>query len=328
MSQLLESLGISDPTLILLGGVVVIVVIFFFTGVQYYVKSRVNIVEQRMHRTLAASSEAAEGRLGAGSYADKQESSFLGNAFRSVGKIARPLDEESMGRLRAQLAHAGFRGDRAVLNYLSLKIFLSLTALGLFLWYLYNREQPLKNYPVYIVGSLLVGFYIPNLVVRHRVEKRQLAIGRALPDALDLLVTCVESGLGIDAATNRVGNEIAMSAPLLSQELLQLGFEIKAGATRGEAFRRMAERTGVEEIRNLSALVVQAERFGTSMAKTLRVMSGGMRTRRMQKAEERAATASVKMTIPLVFCIFPTLLIIILGPAILKMMKIFGTLGK
>ena len=302
------------------------VLVLLVSALRFFFRSRVNVVEQRMRRAVA-SPEQAMAATGAVS-SRNGEGSLIGNSFRVIGKLARPMDEESMGRLKSRLVHAGYRGERAVLNYLAFKIVFAASCLGTLLWYNSTRTTPIENLAIYVAVTVVIGFYIPGLWLSSRIDKRQKELNIALPDALDLLVTCVESGLGLDAAINRVGNEIALGAPLLSNELLQAAFEIQAGAPRGDAFRRMADRTGVEELRNLSALVVQSEKFGTSVAKTLRVMADSMRVRRMQKAEERAATASVKMTLPLVFCIFPTLLIIILGPAIIKMIAIFSGLGK
>ena len=325
MESLLSQLSNPSVIIIALGGLALAVFVSLIAAIRFFLRSRVNVVEERMRRAVA-SADAAVSVAPTSTRGGKD--TVLGSTFRAIGKLAKPMDEESMGRLRSRLAHAGYRGDRAVLNYLSFKILFALSCVGVLLWVNSSRSSPIDNLAIWVAITIIVGFYAPGLWLSMRIDKRQNAINHALPDALDLLVTCVESGLGLDAAVNRVGTEVSLSAPLLSSEMLQAAFEIQAGAQRGDAFRRMADRTGVEELRNLSAMVVQSEKFGTSVAKTLRVMAESMRVRRMQKAEERAATASVKMTLPLVFCIFPTLLIIIVGPAVIKMMKVFSGLGQ
>jgi tight adherence protein C len=141
-------------------------------------------------------------------------------------------------------------------------------------------------------------------------------------------VTCVEAGLGLEQAIVRVTAELKLAAPLLARELEQTELEIRAGMSRGDAFRRMADRTGVEELRNLSAVIIQTQLFGTSIARSLRVKSESMRVRRMQIAEERAAAASVKMTVPLVLCIAPALFAVLLGPAVVTFVReLFPTLS-
>jgi tight adherence protein C len=144
---------------------------------------------------------------------------------------------------------------------------------------------------------------------------------------MDLMVTCVEAGLGIDAAMARVADEIGLASPLLGAELNLTFLEVQAGVSRPDAFRRLAERTGVEDLRSLSAMLIQTELFGTSVARALRVHAEGMRVRRMQRAEERAAMVGVKMTIPLVLFILPSLISVLLGPAIVSIFETLFTNG-
>jgi tight adherence protein C len=184
------------------------------------------------------------------------------------------------------------------------------------------RPQPFRNAALFTIVFMAIGFYLPAFWLSGRVKERQSAVNHALPDALDLLVTCVEAGLGLDAALNRVAEELSLSAPLLSKEMSQAALEMRAGMARGEAFRRLAARTGVEELRNLAAMIVQTEVFGTSIAKSLRVQSDAMRVRRMQLAEERAATVAVKLTVPLIFCILPALFAVLMGPATVRIIRI------
>jgi len=167
-------------------------------------------------------------------------------------------------------------------------------------------------------------FFLPNLWLRGKIGERQTAIERALPDAMDLLVTCVEAGLGLDAAINRVSEEMTLAAPLLSEELRHTSLEIQAGVPRADGFRRLAERTGVEDLRALAAVLIQTDMFGSSIARALRTQSESMRIRRAQRAEEKAAMVSVKMTIPLIMCILPSLIAVVMGPAIAMIVRNFA----
>ena len=246
------------------------------------------------------------------------------SALKPFAAVARPTKEEELGHLQSRLGYAGYRSERAELVYLGAKVILGLVFAGGVIWFNAARPQPLQFtlFLLLVVIGMTVGFYLPNAWLQRRIEARQAKINRALPDSLDLLVTCVDSGLGLDASMNRVAEEMALSAPLLSQEIQQAALEIRAGSSRGDAFRRLAGRTGVEDIRNLSSIIVQTEVFGTAIAKALRIMAEGMRVRRMQRAEEKAAQVGVKMTIPLVVCILPALFCVLIGPAVVQIIRI------
>lgn len=247
---------------------------------------------------------------------------LLAGLLGPIARVATPTDRRELGRLRTRLTHAGLRAPHAANLYLASKVILCL-GLGLGLLALNaNLARPLGRAIELTVFLMGIGFYAPNAWLAGRIRERQRTIERALPDALDLLVTCVESGLGLDAALNRVAGEIRLASPLLADELALVAAEMRAGLGRGDAFRRLAERTGVEELRALSAVIIQTQIFGTSIARSLRVQSEGMRVRRMQRAEERAGMASVKMTIPLIVFIMPSLFAILLGPAAVRIYRV------
>ena len=171
------------------------------------------------------------------------------------------------------------------------------------------------------IGFAAVGFYLPNMWLARQGSKRQEEIRLALPDALDLMVICVEAGQGLNAALVTVGREMANHAPRLSEEMRLISSEIRAGLARATALRNFASRTGVEEARALCAVLIQSDRLGTSIAQALRVHAQSMRTRRRQRAEENARKTAVKLLFPLVFCIFPALLVVILAPAMLQIVR-------
>jgi tight adherence protein C len=243
---------------------------------------------------------------------------FWGQLARPFMAVVRPSRGEELSRLRLRLIQAGLRSDHAMELFLGSKLALASVATVAFL-YINGRLVNGLHFPmdaavaVWLCGS---AFLLPSLWLSSRIKRRQVAIEQSLPDAMDLLVTCVEAGLGLDAALSRVAEEIALAAPLLAAELKTTFLEIQASITRRDAFRRLSERTGVEDLRQLSAVLTQTEMFGTSIAKALRIHADSMRIRRMQRAEEKAAMVGVKMTLPLILCILPTLMAVVLGPAV------------
>jgi len=172
------------------------------------------------------------------------------------------------------------------------------------------------------------GAFMPIFILSRMITKRQHRIRKALPDALDLMVVCVEAGLGLNAALNRVGQEMDLVEPALAEELTITNREIRAGRAREEALRNLGERTGVEDIKSLVAMLVQTDRFGTSIAESLRVFADSMRIKRRQRAEEMVAKAAVKLIFPLLLFIFPALLIVLMGPALIKMYELFYFLAE
>jgi tight adherence protein C len=171
--------------------------------------------------------------------------------------------------------------------------------------------------------AAVVGYLLPELWLMWRIQARQHRLRLALPDALDMLVICVEAGLGLDQAIMRVAQELRITHPQLSEELQLVNMEMRIGKTRLEAMRELARRTGVEDIKGLVAMLIQTERFGTSIAQSLRVHSDDLRMKRRQRAEEMSAKTTVKMVPPLVFFIFPALMVVILGPAVITLMRQF-----
>ena len=169
------------------------------------------------------------------------------------------------------------------------------------------------------VGAGALGFYLPDFLVGRQAKKRAEAIFLSLPDALDLMVVCVEAGLGLDAAMRRVAGELGQSAPVLCEELAIANFQLQMGRARKDVLRDLGTRTGVEDVRALSAVIIQAERFGTSIGAALRVQSDSMRLRRRQMAEEKAAQTAVKIMIPLILFIFPGVFVVLVGPAGMQM---------
>ena len=181
--------------------------------------------------------------------------------------------------------------------------------------------------PQWAVWGALLGYVLPTFMVRRRISKRQREMQKALPDALDLLVVCVEAGLGLNQALVRVSQEIDRVSPVLSEQLALVNLEIRAGTPRDDAFRNLGDRTGLQDIKSLMAMLIQTDRFGTSVAQALRTHADTMRTKRRQRAEEAAAKTTIKLVFPLVLLIFPALYVIILGPALIQILESLSQFG-
>jgi tight adherence protein C len=179
-----------------------------------------------------------------------------------------------------------------------------------------------QSYVVALFVSAALGYYLPNVVLRRLVAWRQREIFENFPDALDLIIVCIEAGLGMDAALIKVADELRHKSQALSDELHLVTLELRAGASKEDALRNLAVRTGVEDVDALVTTLIQAERFGTSIADSLRVHADALRTKRRQRAEEKAAKIALKLLFPLIFCIFPSMLVVLLGPAFLRVYRV------
>ena len=225
-------------------------------------------------------------------------------------------------RVVERLVYAGMRKKGAAEIFLGAKMALSLAlpaaAAGFVLWRARVSGSPLEpnKLIMYCAGALAAGMMLPNVWLQRKARIRQEKIRFALPDALDLLVICIESGLALDAAFIRIGREMRETAPELCEELTLMNLEVSAGKPRDECMRNFGLRTGVEEVKALTARLIQAIKFGTNLAVSLRVHAESLRIKRRQEAEERAAKTTVKLLFPLVFFVFPALLVVILGPAL------------
>jgi tight adherence protein C len=226
--------------------------------------------------------------------------------------------------LRIRFSNAGLNRPNVVAIYFAAKTLLSLALpmLVLFLGFMVTAEVDWLHLLGLTLFFAAFGYYLPNLVLSHWVSLRQRELFSAFPDAIDLLRVCVEAGLGLDAAIERVGREIEIESVALSQELSLLGLELRAGSVRADALRNLALRIGLEDIDALVSMLIQADRFGTSVAESLKVHSASLRTKRRLTAEVAAAKLPVKILMPLVFCIFPALLTVLLGPAVINITQI------
>jgi len=243
-------------------------------------------------------------------------------ALKRMGRLA-PGPSAEVGKLRQRLVCAGYRNTEALVIFVGVRV---AAALVLFTF----LALPLVMRPnlLIAIGGAALGFLLPNIVLARMAARRQHRIRLSLPDALDLLVVSVEAGLGLDQAMLRVSDELAFAHPDLSDELRLINLELRAGKARSEALHNLATRTGVDDLASLVAMLVQTDKFGTSVAQSLRVHSETLRTKRRQRAEEAAAKTGVKMVFPLVFCIFPAIWVVTIGPAAIKIVQVLFPLAQ
>ena len=244
------------------------------------------------------------------------------------GELVKPREAKELSKTRSSLVQAGYRQPSAVELFWGIKAGFAFVGLVLGGLAAMSGRLPGQYKMFVVVGLVAAGFYLPGVILGFRVKARQKAITHSLPDALDMLVVCVEAGMGLDQAIYRVCQELSQKDPILSSELRLLTLELRAGKSRREALRNLSTRVGLEDLGSLVAMLIQTDMFGTSIAQTLRVYADSMRTKRFQMAEELAAKLPVKLLLPLMLFIFPTLLIVILGPAGIRIAQMLSGMSK
>lgn len=250
----------------------------------------------------------------------KQFFMAIASAF---GNFAQPKSSEDISRIRKNLLNIGYRGKNAVIIFNGIRVICALVPSAILFFFLLFANIHLApiNHMILYISLALVGYYLPTLWLRYKIAKRQETLLNGFPDAVDMLVVCVEAGMSMDAAIERVGREIAFENDALSEELKLYYKEMRVGKTRRQALKDLALRTGLEEMKTLTTLLIQTDKFGTSVAQALKTHSDFLRIQRYQRAEERAAKLTVKLVIPLIFCMFPSVFIVILGPAIINAIR-------
>lgn len=273
-----------------------------------------------------ASSSSAKSRSGildgnAGKWLEGIRNRFAKKQPRR-DEIVELLTAKELVGARLLLNHAGYRKPISYSIYWAARIGFPILLAGFA--YLYGMTTGMANRSIFflVFVALVAGFLLPDSLLRMKIRKRQEQISDSLPDALDLLVVCVEAGLGLNASFVKITEEFKLSSPTLSEEFDIVNREMVAGKPRQDALRALAERSGVEDVASLVAMLIQTEKLGTSLAQSLRVHSDSLRTRRRQKAEEAAAKTTIKLVFPLVFLLFPALFIVILGPGVMEIIRV------
>jgi tight adherence protein C len=247
---------------------------------------------------------------------EKPRFQALVGLFKRIGEKV-PRNAKELGPLRLRLVQAGYRRDEALTIFFGIRV---MFALALFMFF--SSSILARPNMTMALAGLGVGYVLPGMALARLAKRRAHKIRLSLADALDLLVVSVEAGLGLDQALSRVGAELAFAYPQLSDELKLINLELRAGKPRAEALRNLADRTGVDDLSSLVTMLIQTDKFGTSVAQSLRVYSETLRTKRRQRAEEAAAKTGVKMVFPLVFCIFPAIWVVTIGPAAIRFMTV------
>ena len=297
---------INVPILVGVIGVLVFISVF---AIGYALFGRTNALEERVRQT------------GDGDGTGRRFN--IRDLLKGSEQIIKPLGEmiprspEEMGRQERRLVTAGFRRKDAPVLFYGVKL-----ALAILLILVFGVTGNLASNPLlYVVLSVLLGAMLPDFWMGFRIKRRKENIQLAIPDALDLTVVCVEAGLGLDQSLMRIGSEIRPIHRDLSDELRLLNLEVNAGKSRVQSLRNLASRTEVDDLKALVAVLIQTDKFGTSVAQSLRVFSDSLRVKRRQRAEERSAKTTIKMIPPLVFFIMPSIFVVVLGPAIITIMQ-------
>jgi tight adherence protein C len=245
------------------------------------------------------------------------------DTLKRLANVAPRSSASERSKLQVRLVNAGYRGSEALVIFAGTRVALALFAFAVVATPIFMRPNLMLAFV-----ACAFGYILPNMVLARLAKARQHRIRLSLPDALDLLVVSVEAGLGLDQALQRVGHELEYAHPDLCEELRLINLELRAGKARSEALHNLAERTGVDDVASLTAMLVQTDKFGTSVAQSLRVHSETLRTKRRQRAEEAAAKTGVKMVFPLVICIFPAVWVVTIGPAAIKFIQVLGPLAE
>jgi tight adherence protein C len=303
---------------LLLVGIIALAAFLFARGLLSIVSWAGNPARRRLGELGSAG--AADTEAGRRSWA-----ATISAATQPLARYVMPRSSKELGSMKERLVRAGFSSPEAMAVYYGVKSVLALLFLVAFIFASHLLPKLTSTQVMlYAVGAAFTGLMIPNFVLNRMVERRQRALRHAFPDALDLLVVCVESGLGLAAALQRVALELQISWPDLAAELERVNVEMQAGMDRELALRNLATRTGLADIRSLVGLLVQTLRFGTSIADALRIYSEEFRDKRVQLAEELAAKLGTKMIFPMVLCFFPSFFLVAVGPGIIRVIRVFG----
>lgn len=270
----------------------------------------------------------SEGRAAVNRRRRQDRSERLQQLLSGLGSRIQGKPTATSSSAERLLVGAGYVGPAALPVYYGVKLAATIGIGALFFVFspAIARALDLPRSLIMVIGiwGAVLGWVVPTFIVAAKANRRKKEVLRALPDALDLLVVCVEAGLGLNQALQRVSEEIAIISPVLGEQMGLVNLEIRAGTPRDDALRNLANRTDLDDLRSLTAVLIQTERFGTSVAQALRIHAETLRTKRRQRVEEASAKTAIKMLFPLVFCIFPALFLVILGPGVLQALKVLG----
>lgn len=285
-----------------------VALVISFVGVRLWVRPK-----EAMDRVTGAAVQTQE-------HIPVHPSLVLRDLVKKFGNLL-PASPKDVSVMQRRLIRAGFRGENALKVFYGSKVVFGVVMPVLMSLAMINSQADSSNKILAILASAAMGFFGPNEYVKIVSQKRQKQIRRGLPNALDLMVVSVESGLGLDQAIMQVAKELEHAHPEITEEFALVNFELKAGKRRAEALRNLAERTNVDDLKKLVAVLIQADRFGTGIAQSLRGHADYMRVQARQVAEEKAAKLGVKLVFPIFFCILPSLFVVTVGPMVIKIMR-------
>jgi tight adherence protein C len=316
MAELIASNGLLKAAILL--------ALFVLVAGATYVMARTVEARQLTRRRLLADPGIDEGGVLASSLRAEPTNNAWAKLVDRIEQAGLSLVDTKDEALRRKLAAAGFSGSYAPRAYTLLRLVLviGLPVFVMLLVWLSGSVPSLMKLWFMLLISAAVGLYLPSLVIRAKADRRERQIINAFPDALDLMLVCVEAGLALESAFDRVGKEMALTHPLLAEQLGTVVLELRAGRSREDALRRMAERTGADEIRAFATLLIQSTNLGTSIAQTLRVYASEMRERRQMRAEEKAHRLPVLLSIPLVACMLPVMIGVLMLPAVIRVIRV------
>ena len=303
--------------------VLLLVLLFAAVAVGVYFTAQAVVVRQASRRRLLQAVPFATGAPTLGSLrAESVESSWL-KLVNTIEQRGLSLVDTKDASLRQKLIAAGYPAPHAPRVYTLVRLILviGLPLFALLCFWLTGASPSMMKLYLTLVFAAAMGLYIPNLFIRAKADRRQQALTNAFPDALDLMLVCVEAGLGLEASFSRVGMEMTTSHPLLAEQFGAVVLELRAGRSHEDALRRMADRAGVDDIRAFSTLLIQSTKLGSSIAQTLRIYSAEMREKRRMRAEEKAHRLPVLISIPLVACMLPTMIGVLMLPAAIRVMR-------
>lgn len=315
--------------LVAIAGIQDMIPILVFGGVVMFIWAILNMISERNSRM--SDRLTRHSRPASLAEIEMPQSAKKTERFAKITEMAQAISEPMMPKtdleqseLRVKLANAGFRSEAAPAVYSGIR--LASLAIGFVIslaWTLPSEDTPMGKIKwIFMITG--IGFYVPAIVLWWIRSSRQEQIFLSLPDALDLMVVCVESGLGLDAAMRKVCEEMKEHAKVLAEEISLANFQLQMGRPKREVLHDLGVRTGVDDVRSLAAILIQADRFGSSVAQALRVQSDSMRTRRRQLAEEKAAKTAVQMLFPLILFIFPGIFLVLVGPAAIQIVKMLN----
>lgn len=294
-----------------------IIAVVSFTAISLLSRRRME------RREFAALVDETSGTATAGGLRAQENESAWGRMARRIEETGLSLADTKDERLRQKLKAAGFDNPSAPRIFTLVRLVLVFILPALYILVVYTMPDPASFLTIYVVGSLLglLGLFLPNLFVSAKADRRREAIVNGFPDCLDLMLVCIEAGLGIEAAMERVGREMVKVHPQVSELLSLTVLNLRAGATRQESFRKLADASGVDEISSFATLLIQSDKLGTSIGSTLRVYAAEMREKRRMRAEEKAYRLPVIISIPLVVCMLPVMIGVLMLPAIIRVIR-------